>query len=67
MIDFSLSEENRLVSQSVRGFADAEIAPHIREWDAAGEVHLTRAVAEESIQKKAVVYDHDEDGHYDTI
>ncbi len=28
---------------------------------------LSRAVAEESIQKKAVVYDHDEDGHYDTI
>ena len=32
-----------------------------------GAVHLTKAVAEESIQKKAVVYDHDEDGHYDTI
>jgi putative ATPase len=24
-------------------------------------------VAEQSIQKKAIVYDHDEDGHYDTI
>ena len=32
-----------------------------------GHVRLTRAVMEESIQKKAVVYDHDEDGHYDTI
>lgn len=32
-----------------------------------GAIHLTRAVAEESIQKKAVVYDHDEDGHHDTI
>ena len=32
-----------------------------------GAIRLTRAVAEESIQKKAVVYDHDEDGHYDTI
>ena len=32
-----------------------------------GAVRVTRAVAEESIQKKAVVYDHDEDGHYDTI
>jgi len=32
-----------------------------------GNVRLTRAVMEESIQKKAVVYDHDEDGHYDTI
>ncbi len=32
-----------------------------------GAVHITRAVTEESIQKKAVVYDHDEDEHYDTI
>ena len=30
-------------------------------------VHFTRQVAEESIQKKAVVYDTDEDQHYDTI
>ena len=30
-------------------------------------IHITRAVMEESIQKKAVLYDHDEDGHYDTI
>jgi glutaryl-CoA dehydrogenase (non-decarboxylating) len=40
VIDLSLSEENRLVAQSVRAFADAEIAPHIREWDAANEVHV---------------------------
>jgi putative ATPase len=32
-----------------------------------GIVRITRDVAAESIQKKAVVYDHDEDGHYDTI
>jgi putative ATPase len=32
-----------------------------------GVTRITRAVTEESIQKKAVVYDHDEDGHYDTI
>ncbi len=32
-----------------------------------GAIHITRAVTEESIQKKAVVYDHDEDEHYDTI
>ncbi|MBI4352975.1 MAG: replication-associated recombination protein A [Candidatus Omnitrophica bacterium] len=32
-----------------------------------GAVHLTREIAEESIQKKAVVYDADEDQHYDTI
>ena len=30
-------------------------------------VHFTRAVAEESIQKKAVVYDPTGEGHYDTI
>lgn len=32
-----------------------------------GVIHITRAVTEESIQKKAVVYDHDEDEHYNTI
>ena len=32
-----------------------------------GRVHLTLAAVEESIQKKAVVYDRDEDAHYDTI
>ena len=32
-----------------------------------GSIRLTRRTAEESVQKKAVLYDHDEDGHYDTI
>ncbi len=32
-----------------------------------GAVHLTLEVAEESIQRKAVVYDADGDAHYDTI
>ena len=32
-----------------------------------GGVHFTKQIAEESIQKKAVVYDADEDQHYDTI
>lgn len=32
-----------------------------------GYIHYTLQVAEESIQKKAVIYDKDEDGHYDTI
>ena len=35
--------------------------------DADGVIHLTLAAAEESIQRKAVVYDADEDQHYDTI
>ncbi|MBI4354823.1 MAG: replication-associated recombination protein A [Candidatus Omnitrophica bacterium] len=32
-----------------------------------GQIHITLAVAEESIQKKAVVYDKQDDAHYDTI
>jgi len=32
-----------------------------------GLVQLTHTEIEESVQKKAVLYDHDEDGHYDTI
>jgi len=44
-----------------------EIAALTTEAQADGVIHITRAVTEESIQKKAVLYDHDEDGHYDTI
>ena len=32
-----------------------------------GMVHLSKHEIEESVQKKAVAYDHDEDEHYDTI
>ncbi len=32
-----------------------------------GKINFNLKVAEDSIQKKAVVYDKDEDGHYDTI
>ncbi len=39
MVDFQLSPENRLVQQAARAFAEAEILPHIREWDERGEVH----------------------------
>ena len=39
VVDFALTDENRLVQQSVRAFAEAEILPHIREWDEKGEVH----------------------------
>jgi glutaryl-CoA dehydrogenase (non-decarboxylating) len=38
-IDFSLTDENRLVQSAVRDFAANEIEPHIREWDARHEVH----------------------------
>jgi glutaryl-CoA dehydrogenase (non-decarboxylating) len=39
VIDLRPTAENRLVQQTVRDFADAEIKPYIREWDANGEVH----------------------------
>lgn len=44
-----------------------EIAARTTPMGPDGTVHLTLAVAEESIQKKAVVYDGDGDAHYDTI
>lgn len=39
MIDFTLTEENKLVREAARSFAEAEILPYIREWDANGETH----------------------------
>jgi len=39
MIDFTLTDENRLVQQTARALVEAEILPHIREWDERGEVH----------------------------
>jgi putative ATPase len=44
-----------------------EIAVLTTDPAADGTIRISRTVAEESIQKKAVVYDHDEDEHYDTI
>ncbi len=44
-----------------------EIAALTTAPDAASVIHIDLATAEQSIQKKAVVYDGDEDAHYDTI
>jgi len=44
-----------------------ELAALTTPADDTGAVHITLAVAEESIQRKAVVYDGDGDAHYDTI
>jgi len=44
-----------------------EIAALTTEPDAEGIIRITLTVAEQSIQKKAVVYDGDGDAHYDTI
>ena len=32
-MDFELSEEQQLLRKTVREFAEAELAPHSREWD----------------------------------
>ncbi|MGB8465312.1 MAG: replication-associated recombination protein A [Terrimicrobiaceae bacterium] len=44
-----------------------EIAARTTAPDASGLIHVTLSTAEESIQRKAVVYDADGDAHYDTI
>ncbi|HON06774.1 MAG TPA: replication-associated recombination protein A [Verrucomicrobiota bacterium] len=44
-----------------------EIAALTTPPDNNGFIHITLSVAEQCIQKKAVVYDGDEDAHYDTI
>ncbi len=44
-----------------------EVAVLTTSPDDDGVIQLTAKVAEESIQKKVVLYDHDEEGHYDTI
>jgi len=44
-----------------------EIAALTTPPDADGVIRITLQVAEDCIQKKAVVYDGDEDAHYDTI
>ena len=44
-----------------------EVAALTTPKDASGKTHLTLEAVEESIQKKAVVYDREGDAHYDTI
>jgi putative ATPase len=44
-----------------------EIAALTTSPDSAGIIHIDLTVAEQSIQRKAVVYDGDGDAHYDTI
>ncbi|MFC1667278.1 replication-associated recombination protein A [Candidatus Omnitrophota bacterium] len=44
-----------------------EVAALTTQPDKTGIVDINIKIAEESIQKKAVMYDKDEDGHYDTI
>lgn len=49
-----------------RALAALELGVLTTPPDKDGVVHFNLETAQESIQKKAVVYDRDEDGHYDT-
>jgi len=50
-----------------RALSALEIAVLTTTPDAAATIHITLGIAEESIQKKVVVYDKKGDQHYDTI
>jgi len=49
-----------------RALAALELGVLTTAADKQGRIIFNLEIAQESIQKKAVVYDHDEDGHYDT-
>lgn len=50
-----------------KALSSLEIAAMTTAPDKDGTVHITTAIAEESIQKKVIVYDKKGDQHYDTI
>ncbi len=62
-LDF-LSQVSEGDARRALGALEIGVRTSAKEGD---RVHFTKAVAEDSIQKKAVVYDADEDAHYDTI
>jgi putative ATPase len=58
----------RLCGGDARNLLNAlELAVVTTQPDADGIIHIDLNVAEESIQKRAVIYDKDGDAHYDTI
>jgi len=68
MADDAIAHLARVCEGDARRALNAlEIAALTTKPGTDGIVRLTREIIEDSIQKKAVVYDHDEDGHYDTI
>ena len=50
-----------------RALTALEVAVLSTPADSDGVVHITHTVMEECVQRKMVLYDKDEDGHYDTI
>jgi putative ATPase len=66
--DDALDHLVAVANGDARGVLNAlELAVETTKPDTSGAVRLTREVAEDSIQQKAVLYDKDGDAHYDTI
>lgn len=64
----ALAHLARVANGDARAALNAlELAMETTDPDSAGVTVVTLAVAEESIQRKAVLYDKDGDAHYDTI
>ncbi len=57
-----------IAAGDARGILNAlELAVETTAPDSAGVIRITRIIAEESIQQRAVLYDRDGDAHFDTI
>jgi putative ATPase len=66
--DDALAHLVKVANGDARGVLNAlELAVETTKSDATGSIHITRTIAEESIQQRAVLYDKDGDAHYDTI
>ena len=50
-MDFRLTDEQELLRRSVREFAEAELRPHVREWDEAQ--HFPRSASVRSSPSSA--------------
>ncbi len=66
--DDAIDHLAQVANGDARGILNAiELAVETTASDESGRIHITRRIAEESIQQKAVLYDKDGDAHYDTI
>jgi putative ATPase len=66
--DDAISHLVKVANGDARGVLNAlELAVETTKPDKNGVVRVSRTIAEESIQQRAVLYDRDGDAHYDTI
>jgi putative ATPase len=66
--DDALDHLVKVANGDARGVLNAlELAVETTAPNAGGTLHIERAIAEDSIQQRAVLYDKDGDAHYDTI